>query len=86
MSAQARTDTPVPYDVVQAVESYIRTELRETEEFSNREPFDYSGTWSLHRLAADIYAKGFDAGCQIEAERQRQQQLRERDRMAKSDA
>ncbi|AHH20806.1 hypothetical protein NONO_c60300 [Nocardia nova SH22a] len=73
-----------PSEVIQAVESYVGRELRDAAQYSNREPFDQSGIWSLHQLARDIYARGVDDGTRQEAERQRHQQ--NRDRQAAKDA
>ncbi|MUL47583.1 hypothetical protein FZI85_25040 [Mycobacterium sp. CBMA293] len=73
------SNVPVPDDVVQVVEQYVEGELSDAVKFDNRAPLDESGIWSLHRLAANIYAKGFEAGTRVEGERQRQVQRRARD-------
>ena len=75
------TEIPIPADVVQAVEDYIHKELSDAQKYDNSSPLDESGIWSLHRLAANIYAKGFDAGCRIELERQRQSHIRQREQV-----
>lgn len=69
---------PVPGHVVSAVEEYVDSELSDAEKYTNSTPLDESGIWSLHRLAARIYAMGFDAGERIEAERGRAQHRRMR--------
>lgn len=70
---------PVPQGVVQTVEEYVYSELSNAEKYENRTPLDESGIWSLHRLAAQIYAMGFDAGERIEHERGRAERQRMRD-------
>jgi hypothetical protein len=57
--------------VVEAVERYVYEELRDAVKYSNREPLDESGIWSLHALAARIYAKGWEDG-ERATERKRQ--------------
>lgn len=71
---------PVPQHVVQAVEEYVDSELSDAEKYDNSTPLDESGIWSLHRLAARVYAIGFDAGERIEAERSRARAQRRRAR------
>jgi hypothetical protein len=36
--------------------------LADARNYENRSPLDDSGVWDLHRLAAQIYALGFDDG------------------------
>lgn len=67
-----------PQAVVELVERYIDDELRQAAKYDNREPFDDSGCWSLHELAAQIYATGYDHGERAEAERQRGERNRRR--------
>jgi hypothetical protein len=57
--------TPSPADVADMVNQYIYGELSDTEKYDNREPLDDSGRYALHRLAADIYARGFDDGHRV---------------------
>lgn len=54
--------TPVPQGIVDAVDDYIRSELRDCARYSNRAPLDGSGIWSLRRLVEQAYARGYDAG------------------------
>ncbi|MBE5453441.1 hypothetical protein E3G52_000305 [Mycobacteroides abscessus] len=68
-----------PQPVIDLVEHYISDECRQSEQYDNREPLDESGCWSLHELAAQIYAKGYDDGERAEGERQRRQSFRERE-------
>lgn len=53
---------PVPQDIANAVEDYVRSELRDCARYSNRAPLDDSGVWSLRRLVERAYASGYDAG------------------------
>ena len=47
---------PVPQDIANAVEDYVRSELRDCARYSNRAPLDDSGVWSLRRLVERAYA------------------------------
>lgn len=69
-----------PSEVVRAVEAYVGKELSDARQYSNREPLDESGIWSLHRLAAEVYAMGYAAGEMAESERGRYQHVRSKDR------
>lgn len=53
---------PVPRDITESVEEYVDAEIRDWLRYENRTPFDESGCWSLHRLAAKVYAQGWTAG------------------------
>jgi hypothetical protein len=66
-----------PQAVVLLVEDYVRSEISDAEKFSNREPLDESGVFSLHRLAASIYASGFRDGDASASERARGVRRRE---------
>lgn len=59
--------TPVPQDITNAVDDYIRSELRDCARYSNRAPLDGSGIWSLRRLVEQAYAR--DAVLALWAER-----------------
>lgn len=76
----------VTTDVVLAVEEYVESELRDTEKYINRTPLDDTGIWSLHALAAQLYAMGFEDGQRVEAERGRHQVRRLRDAAKKDPA
>ncbi|MFD6400714.1 hypothetical protein [Nocardia sp. NPDC060249] len=71
------SDQIEPIEVVCHVEQYVEYELRDVKQFSNRALLDESGVWSLHRLAAEIYAMGYRAGDQAAAERGRKARSRE---------
>lgn len=73
-----------PQVVIDLVEQYIDKELHDAEQYINRAPFDDSGCWSLHRLAADIYAQGYADGEQAQGVRGRQAALRQREAREKS--
>lgn len=49
-----------PQAVVDLVEEYVRKELSDAEKYENRDLLDESGIYSLHSLAADAYAKGYE--------------------------
>jgi hypothetical protein len=57
--------TPSPADVAHMVNEYLSIELSDVEKYDNRELLDESGRYSLHRLAAEIYARGFDDGYRV---------------------
>jgi hypothetical protein len=71
-----------PREVAEAVERYVERELADARQYDNRTPLDDCGVWSLHRLAATIFALGFEAGEQVAEVRARGQQHRERDEAA----
>lgn len=77
---------PEPPKVAMEVEEYVRSELNDHERFSNREPLDDSGVYSLHILAARIYAMGQEDGERVAGERHRGERARERDRAARARA
>lgn len=60
-----------PLRVVQMVEDYVRGQLDSAEQHTNRSPLDESGIWSLHDLAALVYAEGFESGVRASDERWR---------------
>lgn len=76
MSDQARI---LPQQLIFEVEQYVHGELSDAQKYENRVPFDQSGVWSLHKLAASIYAAGWSDGEQAEAERQRGERARVKD-------
>lgn len=69
-----------PAAIVQAVEDYVSSEQHDAARFDNREPLDESGCWSLHKLAATIYAVGWADGERAQTERDRGLRRRERER------
>jgi hypothetical protein len=71
-----------PREVAEAVERYVDAELADARKYDNRTPLDDSGVWSLHRLAASVFALGFEAGEQVAEVRARGLQNRERDEAA----
>lgn len=75
----ARIEPPA---VIDLVERHIRDELRQCDQYDNRELYDESGCWSLHDLAAKIYAHGYEDG--ERAERCRGEEQRRRDRKTPS--
>ena len=69
-----------PAEVIQAIESYVNDALRDAHKFSNSELLDDSGVWSLHALAAEIYAAGWRDGERAEANRRLGERVRNRER------
>lgn len=68
----------LPPSLVEAVERYVESELDDAARFDNRHPFDESGVWSLHALAAEVYAAGWADGEAAEASRDRGARARAR--------
>lgn len=67
-----------PEPVAQLVETYVEDELRDAEKFTNRTPLDDSGVWSLHQLAAVIYAAAWNDATRAANARNRGRHLRAR--------
>lgn len=70
---------PVPPTVVNAVENYVSESHRNAARYDNLELLDDSGVYSLHALAARIYAEGFSDGENVQRLRDQGQRLRERE-------
>lgn len=68
-----------PREVAEAVERYVDSELADARKFENRRPLDDGGVWELHRLAAKVFALGFEAGEQVGEIRARGQRNRDRE-------
>jgi hypothetical protein len=77
MNDQPRVE---PTPVVELVERYVSGELRDAEKYDNRQPLDETGVWSLHALAARIYAMGWEDGERSTARREQAARSREFDR------
>ena len=60
-----------PRAIVDLVEGFVNDEHNDDRKYTNRTPLDESGVWSLHQLAAEIYADGFAEGVRTEEGRQR---------------
>jgi len=60
-----------PKAIAELVEEFVNDEHRDAGKWENRTPLDESGVFSLHRMAADIYAAGFEEGVRVEEARQR---------------
>ncbi|MCR1785322.1 hypothetical protein KVF89_22470 [Nocardioides carbamazepini] len=70
---------PEPYAVSQLVEQYVSTELADAAQYSNRTPLDESGIWSLHALAAEVYALGWREGALVADDRESRAARRHRE-------
>jgi hypothetical protein len=70
----------LPCEQVADVDRWVDSELSDAAKYDNRAPLDDSGVWSLHRLAAKMYAAGWDAGERAATERENAARRRERAR------
>lgn len=59
----------IPQAVAQEVDLWIDKQIEDAINFVNSEPLDESGAWSLHALAARIYAAGFSDGERVTDQR-----------------
>ena len=59
-----------PKAIADLVESFINDEHEDARKYSNRTLLDSSSAWTLHQLAADIYAAGFEEGVRTEEARE----------------
>lgn len=79
------SDKPIePFEVMLAVENWVEGELMDSRKYTNREPLDGSGVYSLHDLAATIYAMGWKQGHLAGSDAQHRQARREREAAARS--
>jgi len=53
------------------VEDYVEKALHDARQYTNSAPLDESGVYSLHRLAAAIYAEGWRDGHIVGSDTQR---------------
>jgi hypothetical protein len=60
-----------PKAIADLVESFINDEHEDARKYSNRTLLDSSSAWTLHQLAADIYAAGFEEGLRTSEARER---------------
>ena len=75
----------LPRSLIEAVDRYVERELDDAAKYDNKHPLDEDGIWSLHTLAAKIYAVGWGDGEAAERERMRAERARQRER-AQTDA
>jgi hypothetical protein len=71
------TESVEPVTVVEAVEDYVTSELRDQAKYENRHPLDESGIYSLHVLATGIYTQGWIDGCRAANARSHAQRMRD---------
>jgi hypothetical protein len=71
----------LPRPLIEAVDRYVERELEDAAKYENSQPLDESGIWSLHTLAAKIYAAGWGDGEAAERERASAARRRERDQL-----
>lgn len=65
-----------PMPVVELVDNYVRRALHDADRYDNSELLDESGVFSLHRVAAEIYALGFRDGEDAESRRNDHERMR----------
>lgn len=63
--------TVEPKAIADLIESFINDEHEDARKYSNRTLLDSSSAWTLHQLAADIYAAGFEEGLRTSEVRER---------------
>ena len=68
-----------PKAVADLVEAFINDEHEDARKYSNRTLLDSSSAWTLHQLAADIYAAGFEEGLRTSEAREQGRRQREFD-------
>lgn len=68
-----------PLDVIAQVDHWISAQIDSARRYENSELLDESGAWSLHALAAQIYARGWRDGEMAESNRAHGQRGRDRD-------
>lgn len=69
-----------PYEVVSAVDRYVDKAIKDAVKYENSALLDESGVYSLHLLAAEIFAMGYDQGYRTASAQQRGEVQRRRDR------
>lgn len=69
--------TPAPLSIIQKVEQYVESELRDADQYDNRTPLDESGVWTLHQLVAEVYAEAHEDGERAADEKARRRASRE---------
>jgi len=65
-----------PTQIAALVETFVNDEFDDDRKYTNRTPLDESGVWTLHQVAAEIYALGFADGVRTEEERHRGRRAR----------
>lgn len=71
--------TYLPRDLIEDVDRWVVKRLSDAAKYDNTEPLDENGVFTLHRLAASIYASAYAEGVAHEAARQWNRRSRERD-------
>lgn len=70
----------LPREAVDSIEAYVDKQLRDAKQYSNSELLDESGVFSLYRLAAGIYALGYEHGEVIAELRCNSRRFREKEK------
>jgi hypothetical protein len=69
----------LPRRAADGIEEFVEQRLADAEKYPNSEPLDESGVFSLYRLAATIYAQGYEDGESIAEVRASSRRRRARD-------
>lgn len=69
-------DLPEPSAIADLVEDFVTDEYRQAAQYDNKDVLDDSGVYSLHLLAARIYAEGHAEGRRAAEARQRGERRR----------
>lgn len=72
------SDTVEPREIVDMVDRWIDGEISSALRWDNKELLDEDGAYTLHRLAAGIYAAGWTGGSSATQERLWAQRRRDR--------
>ena len=65
-----------PQSVIQLIESFVDRTLNDAAKYESSKPLDESNVYSLHDVAAEIYALGYHDGCMAQAVRDQRQRNR----------
>ena len=76
----------LPTQQIEEVDRVIDGLIRDAARYDNTELLDESQCWTLHQLAAQLYAAGFEDGQRAEAARGRGQKARDLAAANRSDA
>lgn len=68
-----------PQAIANLIETFVNDEYEDDRKYENRTPLDESGVWTLHQLAAAIYALGFEEGLRTAERREQGRRSRKSD-------
>ncbi len=73
-------DRVLPLHLADLIEGFVESEHRNAERYDNKQVLDEGGVYSLYRLAATVYAAGFNDGNALALRQQSSARMRERER------